>query len=45
VEPIIVLGIDGNVFSFSIALLLQFLGTWLVWCREPVNKKIHATSA
>src|SRR5262245_7454531 len=30
-EPIRILGIDGNVFSFGVALILQVLGSWRVW--------------
>lgn len=30
-EPIRILGIDGNVFSFSIASILQVCGTTIVW--------------
>ena len=34
-EPIVVLGIDGNVFSFSLAALFQLVATALAF-RMPV---------
>lgn len=30
-DPIQVMGIDGNLFSFSIAAVLQLIGTYLIW--------------
>ena len=34
-EPILVWGVDGNVFSFAIAAVLQAAGTVLVWRTPP----------
>lgn len=36
-EPIVVMGIDGNLFSFSIAAVLQLTGTYLVWFKVKLN--------
>ena len=37
-EPIHVFGIDGNVFSFALAALLQFVGTLMVWRAPRTNE-------
>lgn len=36
-EPIQVMGIDGNLFSFSIAAFLQLTATYLVWFKVKLN--------
>ncbi len=36
-DPILVFGIDGNLFSFSIAAVFQLIGTAIVWRSDTVS--------
>ncbi len=40
-EPILVFGVDGNLFSFSVAAVFQLVGTAIVWRVNAVSSKYH----